>query len=257
VATSILMYHELAMPNRQTCESTPAYLRYVVERRTFASQIGWLTQRGLDVVSLGEACHRGFDRSKQVVASFDDGCESDVEIAAPLLLESSCTATFFVVSRWLDRRGFLSRSQLRQLHDMGFEIGSHSASHAFLSDIPDEALRQELVESKRVIEDAIGAPVRHLSCPGGRWSRRVATAAASAGYETVSTSRIGHNNASADPLALTRCVVRSDTDFRTFQAMVTGEGLARLQLQNSAIGALRRVLGPRVFASLRDFALKH
>jgi peptidoglycan/xylan/chitin deacetylase (PgdA/CDA1 family) len=257
VATSILMYHELAAPNRHTCESTAAYRRYVVDRRTFASHIGWLTQSGRDVVSLGEACQRGFEHSTQVVASFDDGCESDLENAAPLLVESGCTATFFVVSEWVDRRGFLNRRQLRQLHDMGFEIGSHSASHAFLSELDDEALRRELIESKRVIEDAIGARVGHLSCPGGRWSRRVARAAANAGYATVSTSRIGHNGPSADPLALARCVVRSDTEFRTFQAMVTGDGLTRLQWQNSAIGAVRRVLGRRVFASLRDFALKH
>jgi peptidoglycan/xylan/chitin deacetylase (PgdA/CDA1 family) len=188
--------------------------------------------------------------------SFDDGCESDLEVAAPLLLESGCTATFFIVSEWLDRPGFLTRAQLRRLHDMGFDIGSHSATHAFLSELPDEALRRELVDSKRAIEDVIGAPVRHLSCPGGRWSRRVATAAAGAGYVTVSTSRIGRNGASADLLALARCVVRSDTDLRTVQRMVRGDALSRLQLQNSAISAVRRVLGRRLFASLRDLALK-
>lgn len=65
---------------------------------------------------------------KTVVLSFDDAVKSHVTVVAPLLQEFGCSATFFDTQRWMDdSRNFMSWED--QLHDKGFEIGSHSWTH--------------------------------------------------------------------------------------------------------------------------------
>jgi peptidoglycan/xylan/chitin deacetylase (PgdA/CDA1 family) len=251
-----LMYHEVERTGRPLARSDPGYLRYVVGETRFAEQLAWLRSAGLRGVALGDAHARRFASPRGVVITFDDGCESDWVVAAPHLLDAGFGATFYVVSGWIGGRGFLSAPQLRELAAAGFEVGSHSASHPFLTEVDAETLRRELTGSKRALEDIIGRPVTHLSCPGGRTSRAVARAAREAGYETMATSRIGANTASTDSFAIARCAVHRDTPDGTFAAFCRGEGLAAAQLRGRALAVAKAVLGTRLYVSLRDAALK-
>jgi peptidoglycan/xylan/chitin deacetylase (PgdA/CDA1 family) len=255
--TTALMYHELQRAGHALADTGPAYVRYVLDESRFARQIAWMASTGLRGVSVGDARQTAFNAPGQVVITFDDGCETDWVIAAPRLLERAFGATFYVVSRWIGRRpGFLSTAQLRELSAAGFEVGSHSATHAFLPDLGDATLRRELLDSKREIEDHIGRPVTHLSCPGGRTNRRVVEAAREAGYETMATSRIGVNGPRTDPFALARCRLLRDTPQHTFEAFCRGDRLAGLQVRERALGAAKALLGNRLYTSLRHFALR-
>jgi len=256
VATGCLMYHEVERPGRPLAGADPGYVRYVVGESRFVEQLSWMDAAGLRGVSVAEACRGGFDAPGQVAITFDDGCETDWVVAAPHLAAHGFGATFYVVSRWIGRPGFLNIAQLRALSDAGFDVGSHSATHAFLSDLSDEALRRELFDSKRELEGMLGKPVLAFSCPGGRWSRQVADTAREAGYETVATSRIGANGPAADRFALARCAVLRDTPARNFEAFCRGRGLAGQQLRDHALAAAKVVLGNRVYTTLRDAALR-
>lgn len=256
MATGFLMYHELSRPGQAPADVDPGYVRYVLDESRFRAQLAWIKAAGLRGVSVGQARAAGLEAPSQVAITFDDGCESDLTFAAPLLSEHGCGATFYVVSRWVGRRGFLNAAQLRQLSAAGFEIGSHTATHAFLSDLREPHLDRELVDSKHELEDLLGRAVTQLSCPGGRWSRRVAGAARRAGYETAATSRIGANTEAADPFALARCPVLRNTPDRSFEAFCRGTGLAGLQLRDRALGAAKTILGNRIYATLRGAALR-
>jgi peptidoglycan/xylan/chitin deacetylase (PgdA/CDA1 family) len=255
--TTGLMYHELQRLERPLAESAPGYLRYVLDESLFARQMAWMQSAGLEGVSLGRAHRTAFNAPGQVAITFDDGCESDWVIAAPRLLECGFGATFYVVSRWIGRRaGFLTPAQLRELASAGFEVGSHSATHAFLTDLDPAALRRELTESKDEIENMIGRPVTHLSCPGGRANRRVADGAREAGYESMATSRIGVNGPHTDRFTLARCPVLRDTTQDTFQAFCRGDRLAVLQVRARALDAAKALFGNHLYASIRNAALK-
>lgn len=68
---------------------------------------------------------------KTVVLTFDDAVRSHLEFVAPLLKEHGFQATFFVSHLWLkDRENFLSWEEVGKLHEMGFEVGNHSWTHA-------------------------------------------------------------------------------------------------------------------------------
>ena len=255
--TAALMYHEVERAGRQLAGAGPGYVRYVLDEARFARQMDWIASAGLRGVSIGQAREAGFGGARQVGITFDDGCETDWIVAAPRLAECAFGATFYVVSRWIGRRaGFLSRGQLRELSAAGFEVGSHSATHAFLTDLDDAALRRELLDSKREIEDILGRPVTHLSCPGGRVNGRVAAVAKEAGYNTMATSRIGVNGPTTDPFGLARCPMLRDTPQRTFEAFCRGDRLAGLQVREQALGAAKALLGNRLYTSLRHLALR-
>lgn len=255
--TAALMYHELERQGRPIAVSDPGYAIYVVPEWRFSQHMAWLSSAGLRGVSLGSARGGRFAGPKDVVITFDDGCQTDWTIAAPVLIELGFGATFYVVSEWVGRRaGFLTVPDLRSLSEAGFEIGSHSATHAFLTDLDAAALRRELVDSKHAIEDIIGQPVLHLSCPGGRSSRRVAEAAREAGYQTMATSRIGVNGPDTDPFSLARCPIQRETPTHMFEAFCRGKGLGTYQARDRALAAAKAILGNRLYATVRDAVLR-
>jgi peptidoglycan/xylan/chitin deacetylase (PgdA/CDA1 family) len=63
------------------------------------------------------------------------------------------------------------------------EFGSHTNLHRHLPGLPDEELRQELLDSRRRIAERLGS-CDCLAYPFGEWDERVADAARAAGYRS-------------------------------------------------------------------------
>jgi peptidoglycan/xylan/chitin deacetylase (PgdA/CDA1 family) len=77
---------------------------------------------------------------------------------------------------------------LRALHQDGWTIGSHTCAHALLALEDAGVVRRELETSRRRLEFEIGAPVRHLAYPAGRFSHAVVEEVAAAGYRFAYTT---------------------------------------------------------------------
>ncbi|MCC6589420.1 MAG: polysaccharide deacetylase family protein [Bryobacterales bacterium] len=73
-------------------------------------------------------------QSRLVVLTFDDAVKSHRAFVAPLLKELGFGASFFVTHNWMnDTANFMSWQDIAELHEMGFEIGNHSWTHADFS----------------------------------------------------------------------------------------------------------------------------
>ena len=78
---------------------------------------------------------------KLVVLTFDDAVKSHRTFVAPFLKELDFGATFFVTHSWMnDAANFMSWRDISEIHEMGFEIGNHSWTHADFS-VPRNAAR--------------------------------------------------------------------------------------------------------------------
>lgn len=249
-----LMYHELESPGRALRQAEPGYVRYIVRAPDFRAQMELLKREGWKGVSVGEAVD-SFG-AKTVAITFDDGCETDVLTAAPVLEELGFGATFYITAGWSGQPGCLSDSQLRELSARGFEIGCHSMSHSYLSDLDDAGLRREIVDSKRKLEQVIGKPVAHFSCPGGRSDRRVAHVAREAGYRTVATSEIHVNTPATDRFALGRIAIMRNTSMPELLELCAGQGLWQWRLTVQFRSAVRTVLGNAAYDRLRASLLR-
>jgi len=67
--------------------------------------------------------------------------------------------------------------------DRGVLIGSHTVSHAHLTQLSDDELRRELNDSKAEIEDRLSRVCSDLAYPYGEHDERVRLAARGAMYE--------------------------------------------------------------------------
>ena len=248
--TVFLMYHELEAAGRSLRQQDGGYLRYVNTESDFRRQLQIIRDAGFTGLSVSEALDRNWT-GKAVAMTFDDGNETDLTVAAPLLRDFGFNATFYVVAGIVGRRGCLSEAQIVELVQTGFEIGCHSMNHRYLPDLSDDELKVEIVQAKARLEGVIGRSVDHFSCPGGRWSARVALACREAGYRSMATSRTSVNTAAADCFALARIAIRRGTRPRDFDRWIRGEGLRTHKAKESLFAAAKRLLGPTTYEKLR------
>lgn len=249
-----LMYHELELPGRRLCRSEPGYVRYILSEAAFRSQMNWLRQMGWRGLSVGEALN--YPAGDSVAITFDDGSETDLIAAAPLLKECGYNATFYITAGFLDQPGYVSSAQLRQLSSLGFEIGCHSMTHPNLNDLDDSGLRREIVDARSKLEDVTARKVEHFSCPGGRYNAATLDLARKSGYRSLATSRVHANSPSTDPFLLGRVVIMRGTDDVTFQRVCRGEGLWKKRLAESTRTAVRNVLGNKLYDRVRAGILR-
>jgi peptidoglycan/xylan/chitin deacetylase (PgdA/CDA1 family) len=97
------------------------------------------------------------------------------------------------------------------MHELGMVIGSHTMTHPNLPNAGADAARQEIVDSKALLERHIGAPVTMFSYPNGGAERYMTPAIArivrEAGFAAATTSRNAFASAASDPYALERVQV--------------------------------------------------
>lgn len=63
---------------------------------------------------------------------------------------------------------FLNEHQILSLHQAGMGIGAHTVSHPILTCEENHIARAEIIESKKVLEDIISAPVDFFAYPNGK-----------------------------------------------------------------------------------------
>lgn len=120
--------------------------------------------------------------------SFDDGNTSDVDVALPELIDRGRAAEFFVIAGRLGHAGSLSEDDVRRLHETRMGIGSHGMRHRVWRRLSAVERHEELVVARRLLEEALGEPVRTAACPLGRYDRATLTALRRLGYARVYTS---------------------------------------------------------------------
>jgi peptidoglycan/xylan/chitin deacetylase (PgdA/CDA1 family) len=194
----------------------------------------------------------------EVMVSFDDGAISDAEIALPCLLAARLQAAFFVTSDFVGRPGRVTRSQLRALAAAGMAIGSHGASHRFLSTLSSAELQDELRRSRGELEHWTGRPVTLLALPGGRGGARERDAALAAGYRLVFGSEPGDNRAPTRSGLLQRVPVVRGTTLRGFDQRLAWDGpeVRRLRWRHRLLQLPKALVGDQGYDRLRASLLR-
>jgi peptidoglycan/xylan/chitin deacetylase (PgdA/CDA1 family) len=77
---------------------------------------------------------------------------------------------------------------LREMQRDGFTIGSHTKRHVSLPAEPADSLRDELIGSKRALEENLGIPIGHFAYPGGAFTFPVVDELDQAGYDFAYTA---------------------------------------------------------------------
>jgi peptidoglycan/xylan/chitin deacetylase (PgdA/CDA1 family) len=171
-----------------------------------------------------------------VRVTFDDGNDSDVDVALPALLARRLTATFFVVVQRIGEAGYLGREDLRELIREGMQIGSHGMAHCDWRTLDATALNNEVTLSRRELQAvAGGARVWEAACPFGSYDRRVVGHLRRAGYQRVFTSDGGWAKRGA--WLQTRNTLRNGHAATTIESLLRGPSVS-----DRLIGPVRQLV---------------
>ena len=198
-----------------------------VSAETFERHLTFLTRGHYRVVGLQEVVSclgRGQALPRHsVVITFDDGYEETHEVAWPLLKRFGFSAAVFVAPAEVGCPGFVTWKHVTAMARDGLTIGCHSMHHSYLPLVGGDRLPEELVESKRMIEERIGRPVTLLSYPVGGFTPQVQSAVAQAGYLAACTTNRASAHPGIDPYALRRIkITERDGNLVLFWAKVSG-----------------------------------
>lgn len=210
----ILMYHQV------DCPRSPLEQRFCTPPEDFARQMAWLGRAGYRGVSLDDIrAHVAGERrlsGNAVHITFDDGFVGVLEHALPALQEHAMPATLFALpgqtgatNEWMWRRNFprraiMSAEQLRLLAREGISIGSHTRTHARLTELPPEQATREIADSRKELEDMLGQAVEYFAYPFGLFNEAVRDMVAKAGYRAACSTRSGFNRPGEDIYLLRR-----------------------------------------------------
>jgi peptidoglycan/xylan/chitin deacetylase (PgdA/CDA1 family) len=168
------------------------------QRSAFERQMQYIKKRAVSLDHIKDAT----DIRIPVVVTFDDAFECLLENVVPVVRELQVPIAIFAVSgnlgktpAWLSGSGHpdavlptMAPEQLRQLAgESGFVIGSHSASHRRLGDLPAAEVAFELVTSKASLEHELGVACNHLALPHGSYRLEVIELAIRHDYRSVLT----------------------------------------------------------------------
>lgn len=186
VKIPILVYHNIRVMEKNFSSDQRTYS---VTPAIFEAELKYLKDHDFSPVTM-DALADYFSRNtplppKPVILTFDDGRETQYQNAFPLLKKYGVRATFYVFTNAIDRPGYLTSAQIKEMSAEGQLFGSHSVFHPRLDKMTDEAaVKKELEKSKSVLEGITGLTTRNFAHPFGLFSDLVLKTLVATGYET-------------------------------------------------------------------------
>jgi peptidoglycan/xylan/chitin deacetylase (PgdA/CDA1 family) len=235
-ALPILMYHSISDERE---ENVSPYYRTATSPKLFAAHMKLLRSQGYEVLGLQaglEKFRRGNSACEKIaVITFDDGFQDFYTAALPVLRQNNFSATVFLPTAFIgrERRAFKGRAcmtwdEVRESQKAGIEFGSHTANHPKLYELDLPQISAELKESKAVIENEIGQPVRSFAYPYAfpsadrAFVKVFVETLKETGYDCGVTTKIGLTKTNDDPFTLKRLPMNSVDDKALFLAKLAG-----------------------------------
>lgn len=129
-----------------------------------------------------------------ICLTFDDGFKSDIEIVLPKLKKNNAAATFFIVKNYLNKDGYMNERDVVELSNQGMQIGSHSISHPNFLELDNSKKMNELISSRKYLEDLTSKKITTFSFPFGFTNNDLISQVFDAGYEYCCISKHGLSN---------------------------------------------------------------
>ena len=226
----ILMYHHI----NNTTPASALDASLTTNDAEFSKQLAYLRCAGYTSVTLQQlfdGIYKGAPLpSKPVVLTFDDGYSDAFTNAFPLLQKYGFGGGFAIVTGFLGQPGYLNWDQIKQMAGSQMEMMSHTVNHVDLNRSPDAVVRNELVTSKRALEEALGKPVPFLVYPSGEpffrgtpeRQQQVVAMVREAGYSGALAVRNTLTQDPSAPYALNRVRVSGGVDIRKFAENMGG-----------------------------------
>lgn len=210
----ILMYHYLSVPPADA----DIYRRDLsVSPELFAAHLDAIQAAGYQAITLYDLLAnltQGQPLPEQaVIITFDDGYRDNYTNAFPLLAERDMSATFFVVTDFIDDglAEYVTWEMVREMYAGGMQIESHGRNHFTLEGRDDDFLIWQALGSAETLEYELGVRPHFVSYPAGEYDENTIDIFESAHYWAGVTTIQGASHSSDNLFELERIRVRNTT----------------------------------------------
>jgi peptidoglycan/xylan/chitin deacetylase (PgdA/CDA1 family) len=190
-----------------------------VHPRAFAEHMRILYESDVKVIPLSnvlKVINNGQSTEHMVAITFDDGFRNFNKLGLPVLQRYNFPATLFLVTGycgknngWPSQRNsivsqpLLSWTEVREMSKDGVSFGSHTMSHPDLRRLPAREVEEEIVASKKAIEDATSQPVEMFAYPYG-YSNETVRIFTRTHFSLACSTTLGFVGPESDPFGLER-----------------------------------------------------
>ena len=202
----------------------------------FRDQMRAVSESGATPIRLDaalELLRGGAVHGRYVCVTFDDGYRDNLLAAAPVLSEYGIPATIYLPSRIIDGElpfhwyedppPALSWAEVGELLRGGLiDVQSHTLTHPLLPQVDAARSREEIVDSKRAIEQHVPYALTSFCYPAGLYGPREVEFVREAGYAAAVTTDPGVNAGQGDLLQLRRTLIYGADDLAAFRAKLGG-----------------------------------
>lgn len=108
---------------------------------------------------------------KPFLLAFDDGTESQLTNAVPVLNAYHYKAVFFIMTVTLGHKNYLSKEQIKQLQKQGHIIECHTWDHHDVRKYNAADWNTQLTKPTQQLEQLTGTRIRYFAYPFGLWNK--------------------------------------------------------------------------------------
>ncbi len=195
----ILCYHRIREWRNADSRSSK---NYIIPPDVFRSHMKMLADSGyhailpdqlIDHMVLGDSLP-----TKSVMVTFDDGSSGQYSIGAKVLEKHGFRGVFFIMTIAMNKKDYISSSQLREMAENGHIIGSHTWDHKNVLKYEPADWPIQLEGSVASLEKATGKPVRYFAYPYGSWNVKAISQLKQYGFRAAFT--LGVKPSEKEPL---------------------------------------------------------
>lgn len=180
----------------------------------FNYQMEWLNRHGYKSMTLAEFKRQPIhDKSERIVIiTFDDGYADNYTVAFPILKRYGFVATSFLVLDYVNTNhifwwdepkikgstdqslyALLTWPEIEEMARYGIEFGSHTRTHANLTELSPEECWREVSISRNDLINRVGHDIKSFCYPFGYLNEDVVNSVEKAGYDyaTLTPTRSG------------------------------------------------------------------
>ena len=220
VYVPIILYHRI--------DISPINSQYYVPPAKFDEEMKLLHDWGYTTITtelLIKAITEGADLPpRPLIISFDDGHLNNYTTAFPIMQKYGFTGVLYIVANYMGVDQYMNADQIKEMAAAGWEVGSHSISHADLTSLDPYNQRHEVVDSRTLLETELGVPVLTIAYPFGISNPGVIDYAHFAGYTGGMSLGYTYDQGISNLYTLQRRDIKGTYDVKQFAAFLPWQG---------------------------------
>ncbi len=208
-----------------------------IDPSSFKDHMRFLKDFSFNVISLNEVVMHIRKRQpfakNSIAITFDDGFKNTFLEAFPVLREYGFCATFFLttnycekLNNWPDQPSFikaqplLSWTDIKEMCQSGIQFGAHTHNHPSLTKIPLKDAENEILLSKKIIEDQLQEEVKYFAYPYGDFNTNIVNIV-SRSFAGACSTELAIANSKSDPFILERIDIFYIKSGMIFKSLLT------------------------------------